>query len=55
MVNLLVHIVTLILLKKKGEGCYNVYYATRDAYVITSLWGIRLSSLIRHLEHVWTL
>ena len=37
MVNLLLHIVTLSSLEKKREGCYNMYYVTRDAYVMTSL------------------
>lgn len=35
----------------RSENCYNVYYVMRDAYVMTSLWGIKLSLLIGHCKN----
>ena len=40
---------------KANALCYNMYYVTRDAYVMTSLWEIKVVLVIRHLEHVLTL
>ena len=52
MVNLLLHIVTLGSLEKKGKDVTIImHYVTHDTYVMTSLWGIKVL-VIRHLEHM---